>query len=199
MDAGDVAEWLARWRPTPQRARVDGPARDEVVSFLRQHPDGLQRTCRTGHLTASAFVVDVRSWRSAVVYHGIAQRWLQPGGHVEASDIDVAAAAAREAREETGLDVVVDPRPLRIDIHAVRCRDTEGRIGPSRHFDVGMLALTGVGVRTQPGPDPVVWWDLFAPNPGDPTMERLRHAAAERLGYGDFSTGEAHLTVDEIR
>ena len=186
MKATEVADWLADWQPTPLDTAPDFvpeqlQVRDTIVSFLRAHPDGLSRECRVGHVTASAFVVDLYTRRAAVVHHGLAQRWLQPGGHLENFDVDVTAAARREAEEETGLCVAVDPRPLRLDVHAVRCRLPHGGVGPSVHFDIGLLAVTLPGTPTQPAADPVAWWDLNDPDFGDATMQRLRHAARARF------------------
>jgi 8-oxo-dGTP pyrophosphatase MutT (NUDIX family) len=47
-------------------------------------------------------------------------------------------AAAREAREETGIgSLSFDPRPLALDIHPITCS-----LGvPTRHFDVQFLAV----------------------------------------------------------
>jgi 8-oxo-dGTP pyrophosphatase MutT (NUDIX family) len=167
----DAASDIARERAT----------RDTIADFLAANPTGLDRSCRVGHVTASAFVVDVWLRRAAIVNHGLAGRWLQPGGHLEHVDVDVPAAAAREALEETGLVVAVDPRPLRLDIHPVQCRHADGTKGPSTHFDVGLLAIALPGAATQPASDPVAWWSLDGPEVGDLTMKRLRHAALRRI------------------
>jgi 8-oxo-dGTP pyrophosphatase MutT (NUDIX family) len=39
-----------------------------------------------------------------LIHHKKLNRWLQPGGHVEADDADALSAARREVLEETGLD-----------------------------------------------------------------------------------------------
>jgi 8-oxo-dGTP pyrophosphatase MutT (NUDIX family) len=184
--ASDVGSWLAGWEPavwftTDREVQRETATRDTIVAFLAEHDDGLDRSCRSGHVTASAFVVDIWSRRVAIVHHGLAGRWLQPGGHLEPSDVDVAGAAAREATEETGLVVTIDPRPLRLDIHPVTCRLGNGTVGPSTHFDVGLLALALPGAPTRATADPVAWWPLDGPEVGDLTMQRLRHAARRRI------------------
>ncbi len=61
------------------------------------------------HATASVFVfaaiVD-DGWRLGLIRHPRLGRWMLPGGHVEPHE-NPAEAAAREVREETGLDAAV--------------------------------------------------------------------------------------------
>jgi len=56
-----------------------------------------------GHITASAFIVNDSFEQVLMIDHTSLKRWLQPGGHVEASDTNIFAASVREAAEETGL------------------------------------------------------------------------------------------------
>ena len=55
-----------------------------------------------GHFTASAFVLSPDGGSIVMIRHRRLDRWLQPGGHVEAHDRDVKEAARREAIEEAG-------------------------------------------------------------------------------------------------
>jgi 8-oxo-dGTP pyrophosphatase MutT (NUDIX family) len=88
-----------------------------------------------GHFTASAFVLCPERQRVLLVNHAKLGRWLQPGGHVEASDLDLESTARREVTEETGV------RPgqrlgfgiFDVDIHAIPARPKEGA---HLHFDV---------------------------------------------------------------
>jgi 8-oxo-dGTP pyrophosphatase MutT (NUDIX family) len=123
--------------PDSQQASV----RLEMLAFLDAHPDALHRSCLEGHLTGSALVVDASASRVLLLFHRKLQRWLQPGGHVD-GDANLAAAARREATEETGIEglrVVVPP--LDLDIHEVR----PPAEAPHLHLDVRYLVLAPDG------------------------------------------------------
>lgn len=106
--------------------------------FLAARSDAVWRCCQPGHLTASALVISADGQQVLLVAHRRIRRWVQPGGHLEPTDPTVAAAALREATEETGLSGLrLDPRPLDLDVHPLTCS-----LGlPTRHFDVRFLAV----------------------------------------------------------
>ena len=79
-------------------------SRARLLSLLREHPRPLERTSYDpGHVTASGLVLSPDGSSVLLVLHRRLGRWLQPGGHLEPGDPDIAAAARREVREETGL------------------------------------------------------------------------------------------------
>jgi 8-oxo-dGTP pyrophosphatase MutT (NUDIX family) len=110
---------LAGWMPPDGEQRA---LRDLFLTHLRAHPDGLSRACTTGHLTASAAVLDPARRRVLLTLHGKLGRWLQLGGHCEPGDATLAEAALREATEESAIaGLVLCDGPVGLDLHAVPC------------------------------------------------------------------------------
>lgn len=111
--------------------------RQQYLAFLDAHPDAMWRTCRDGHLTASALVVDESRRRVLLTLHPKVGRWLQLGGHCERDDVALLEAVRREVREESGIDEVrLSAAPMRLDRHPVPCGAR-----PSEHLDLQYLAV----------------------------------------------------------
>jgi 8-oxo-dGTP pyrophosphatase MutT (NUDIX family) len=129
-----LREWL------PGDARQD-ELRTAFLQLLDARADALDRRCAPAHVTASALVVDPDG-RVLLVHHRKVRRWIQPGGHAEASDPTLAGAALREATEESGIDgLTVEPGILHVDRHPAPCRP--GVV--DEHFDVRYLVIAPVG------------------------------------------------------
>jgi 8-oxo-dGTP pyrophosphatase MutT (NUDIX family) len=110
--------------------------RDRTAAFLDATADWMAGD-DDGHITASAVVLDADAQRTLLIFHRKLGRWLQPGGHVEVDDEDLAAAALREASEETGIaGLTVDPDPIHLDVHWV---------GTHHHFDVRFIVRAPAG------------------------------------------------------
>lgn len=112
-----------------------------MLRLAHELADPLSRNEASAHFTASAFVVDETGTQTCLIQHVKLGRLLQPGGHVERSDLSLEAAALREAREETTLEVElhpVAPRPFDLDIHGIPERPGE----PAHfHLDVRYLVI----------------------------------------------------------
>lgn len=164
----------------------DFPPPDERQSVLRRRflrhladrPDGLLRSCRPDHLTASVLLVDPAATHTLLTLHAKARAWFQLGGHIEPDDADVVAAARREAREESGLtDLRLDPVPVHLDVHPVPfCGDGV------RHLDVRFVAVAaGTSVeRSSEESAELRWWPVDR-LPGQDLVELVGLARARVL------------------
>jgi len=127
-------------------AAVDGDVartRDRVLDLVGRHPEAARRTCRPGHLTGSAVVVDAEASATLLMLHAKLGRWLQPGGHAD-GDANLAAVALREATEETGIEGLAVRLPaLDVDVHEVAPPAED----PHLHLDVRFLVLAPPGAR----------------------------------------------------
>lgn len=176
-----VLRGLEKWRPP--HAEQEG-LREEYVAFVAEHGDGsLRRAGGPEHLTASAFILTPDLTHVLLVLHRKAGAWLQVGGHVEDDDVDLPAAARREALEETGLaDVALwRPEPVDLNRHALG-----ERFSCRTHLDVGFVALAGrdEAIAVSDESDDVAWWPVDALPDGAPADQgqRLAYAVAAVRG-----------------
>ncbi|MET8679167.1 NUDIX hydrolase [Streptomyces sp. NPDC004647] len=131
----DAERVLKEW-PAPDTAQER--LRIAYGDHLASYPDGLWKSCRDGHITASALVVDPSSGRVLLTLHRKLRMWLQMGGHCEPQDATLARAALREATEESGIDglTLLPAGPVRLDRHHTPC---------AWHLDVQYAALAPDG------------------------------------------------------
>ena len=126
-------------------AGFDDDLGDRYRALINHHADASLRTCRPGHLTGSALVVDDAGANTLLMLHAKFGVWLQPGGHAD-GDANLAAVALREATEETGIEGLrIWPQPLHLDIHEV---DPPGE-DPHLHYDVRFLVQAPANAQPQ--------------------------------------------------
>lgn len=147
-----LAGWVA---PDEEQERL----RQAFLARLDDGPDALRREGRPSHLTASAVVLDASRTSVLLVHHRRTGLWLQPGGHLEDGDASLAAAALREAVEETGIaDLrLLDDAPVHLERHPAPC-------GAEHHLDVrfALLAPDGAVPSVSEESLDVAWFPLTA-------------------------------------
>lgn len=161
---------------------LESAIRHAFLGFLAARPDAMWRSCAPGHLTASALIVDPTRRAVLLTLHPRVGLWVQVGGHCEPGDHTLLDAAAREAREESGIgSLSFDPAPIGLDVHPITCS-----LGvPTRHFDVRFLAVAPDGaepVRSDESLD--LQWFGFDELPAGTSHElpHLVEVARSRLG-----------------
>jgi 8-oxo-dGTP pyrophosphatase MutT (NUDIX family) len=113
--------------------------RERMLRLVAEDGDPFAREqFEPGHITASAFILNPQRTALLLILHGKLGLWLQPGGHVDPSDADVIAAAAREVREEVALDPIelITPGIFDVDVHAIPARPGQPA---HEHFDARFL------------------------------------------------------------
>ncbi|MGL4745573.1 MAG: NUDIX hydrolase [Dermatophilaceae bacterium] len=175
----DAVAVLRRWdAPDAGQAAL----RRVYLAHLAAHPGGVARTGPPTHLTASCVVLDDRGEQVLLTHHRRAGQWFQFGGHLEAGDTTLYAAARREAREESGIGVLEPlPDPVHLDHHQlagdfIRCRG---------HLDVRYAAVASAGCRPSVSAEShdVRWWPVDA-LPEDTRIDLTPLVSHARIALG---------------
>ena len=122
--ANELLDAVRAYTPIDQRERA---MRDRLAAFLTEFGmRAFDRRTASGHVTASAWIVNPERTQAVLLHHRKLDRWLQLGGHVD-GDPDVRRSAQREAREESGLRTLrmIGDDIYDIDVHRIPARNDE--------------------------------------------------------------------------
>jgi 8-oxo-dGTP pyrophosphatase MutT (NUDIX family) len=139
--------------------------RHAVLAFVHGRDDACRRECVPGHVTASALVLDHTGSQVLLTLHRRIGRWVQLGGHCDEDDPDIAAAALREATEESGVDGLRMGAGLAaVHVHPLTCS-----LGvPTRHLDLQFVvhAPADARIAISDESEDLRWWPADALPPG---------------------------------
>jgi 8-oxo-dGTP pyrophosphatase MutT (NUDIX family) len=139
---------------------------DRIRALVETQRDCFERSCFPGHVTASAWLLSPDGKRFLLTHHRKLDRWLQLGGHAD-GDSDVAAAALREAREESGLAelrfayAADAPVPVDLDVHVIAAHGSDPA---HHHHDVRfvLVAAPGQTIFASDESTSLEWFDMDA-------------------------------------
>jgi 8-oxo-dGTP pyrophosphatase MutT (NUDIX family) len=120
---------------------IEEQHRLDTILFVQHHRENCwRRTTLAGHITAAAWVLNAERTHALLLHHAKLDRWLQPGGHVDESDVFPYDGALREAREETGIASLTLASELLfdVDVHHIPSRGAEPL---HLHYDVRYLIV----------------------------------------------------------
>lgn len=184
-----VRSVVADLEPGDQR---ESKSRQQILDALDELPEPFDRDAGLRHVTASAVVVGRRG--TVLHMHKRLERWLQPGGHIDQSELPW-EAARREGEEETGLRLEHPPggpRLIHVDVHLA----AQGH----EHLDLRYLLLAEDADPKPPAGESqeVRWfsWDE-AGRAADPALLGALRAArrqSEAKRQPEVRVPEAHVT-----
>ncbi|MGZ4436051.1 MAG: NUDIX hydrolase [Nocardioides sp.] len=188
----DALALLRGWHaPSPRQEAL----RTSYVGHLEAHPDGVYRSCRPDHLTASTLVLSPDGERVLLTLHAKAKAWFQLGGHCEPGDTSLAGAAFREATEESGVaGLGLDPEPVQLNAHEVPfCRGGDPEAATTRHLDVRFVAVAPEGAAHAVSDESldVRWFDVDALPTEDADMHELVALGRARLAQPSSTSSRA--------
>jgi len=109
-----------------------------ALEFVSSTANCCSRSTQAGHVTASAWILSPDRQAALLTHHKKLNRWLQLGGHTEDGDTSIQEAAAREAREESGIaDLqLISSALFDVDVHPIPARANEAA---HYHYDLRFL------------------------------------------------------------
>jgi len=134
VNRSNLIQLLEQYHPTYQQ---EIESKDQILTFIKQHPNCFERSLEIGHITASAWLLSNDESQALLLHHAKLDKWFQLGGHCDGNP-DVLAVAIQETQEESGINniVAVDTQIFDIDIHLIPDNKREKA---HFHYDIRFL------------------------------------------------------------
>jgi 8-oxo-dGTP pyrophosphatase MutT (NUDIX family) len=119
-----------------------------MLDFIIRHENCFDRSLESGHITASAWLLNKKTSHALLMHHTKLNIWVQLGGHCD-GDFNPLAVAIKEASEESGLSsiVPVQEKIFDIDIHLIPKNKNQKS---HYHYDVRFLLKVENNDEIQP-------------------------------------------------
>ncbi len=129
-----LQQLLSEYNPQHSEEKV---YKEQMITFMKLHPNCFDRSLEIGHFTASAWLVNKDNSKALLMHHAKLNDWLQLGGHAD-SNPDLLAVAIKEAQEESGiLNIIAKSDEIfDIDIHLIPANSKDKA---HYHYDVRFL------------------------------------------------------------
>jgi len=146
----------------------------DTLRFLTQTDNCTSTTNLSGHVTASAWVLNPDSSAVLLTHHKKLGRWFQLGGHIEDDD-SIQAASLREAEEESGIGELrlVSQDLFDLDVHLIPARNT---VPEHYHYDFRFLLVAGdTEFHVSEESNELAWVDFaqLKKSTDDPSIHRM--------------------------
>lgn len=134
-----LLEEIRNYQPANEQEAHD---REQMINFIKENPDYLERKNQVGHFTTSIWTINEEHTKTLMAYHRIYDSWAWIGGHADGEE-DLRAVAMRELWEETG---VSHGKLLSEEIFSLETLTVDGHVKkgawvPSHlHFNITYLA-----------------------------------------------------------
>lgn len=161
--------------------------RRQTLDFVQNNDQFWQRSTLSGHLTGSAWVLNLQRDKVLLIHHRGLDKWFQPGGHAEPGDNSLLETARREAGEECGLqglaslsEVIFD-----LDIHVIPAKKD---IPEHLHYDL-RFAFSAASAELNGNPEELKGLDWVSPEAllrRTDTQQSLRRMAIKSLRLFSF-------------
>lgn len=135
----NLFELISNYQPKNAQEEHD---KAQMLQFMQDHDDYLDRTNLVGHFTTSIWTVNPDRTKTLMVYHNLYDSWAWIGGHADGIE-NLQEVALRELREETG---VASARLVSEEIFSLETLGVDGHMRkgqwvPSHvHFNITFLA-----------------------------------------------------------
>jgi 8-oxo-dGTP pyrophosphatase MutT (NUDIX family) len=134
----------------------------QMIDFLEQNDDFALRSNLIGQITGSAWVVNKEHTKALLIHHKKLNKWLQIGGHIEATDQTIEETVLREVKEESGLKTLklLSSSIYDIDIHTI---PQNKEVAEHLHFDIRLIIEADENEALIPQNEEILdikWYDL---------------------------------------